>query len=334
MQFLRRFAPLARQRLWQGALTLAAVIIFNFVLVHLAPGSPVDVLAGEAGTSDPARAAALIKEFGLDKSLPSQFLDYVSNLGRLNLGYSYRDSQPVLDLILTRLPATLLLMTCAIVLSLAAGILIGVTAAWRVNTPIDQASSFLATLCYATPMFWSGLMLITIFSVKLGWLPSDGMRTVTFDEQNAFALVLDVARHLVLPTTSLALFYIAIYSRIMRASMLEVSRLDFIRAARARGLSSTAVYYRHALRNALLPVTTMAGVQIASMLGGSVIVETTYGWPGLGRLSFEAVTRRDYNLMMAILLISAVIVIVVNLLMDVLYCLIDPRIKHGTEEGR
>jgi len=131
MQFLRRFAPLARQRLWQGALTLAAVIIFNFVLVHLAPGSPVDVLAGEAGTSDPARAAALIKEFGLDKSLPSQFLDYVSNLGRLNLGYSYRDSQPVLDLILTRLPATLLLMTCAIVLSLTAGILIGVTAAWR-----------------------------------------------------------------------------------------------------------------------------------------------------------------------------------------------------------
>jgi peptide/nickel transport system permease protein len=315
-------------RLWQAGVTLLAIAAFNFALVHLAPGSPIDVLAGENGAGDPAMAAMLTAKYGLDQPVWRQFLNYLWNLARLDLGHSYRENVSVLSLILGRLPATLLLMVVSLLAAFVAGVLLGVLASWRVNRLSDQAISIICTLFYAVPLFWSGIMLSTIFSVKLAWLPSGGMQTVGL-EGGAAETLLDLARHLVLPATSLSLFFVALYARLVRASMLEVSRLEFVRAARARGLREGAVWCRHILRNAMLPMVTMVGVQIGAILGGAVVIETTFAWPGLGRLAFEAVTRRDYNLLMGIILFSAVLVLLVNALVDLLYTLLDPRIERA-----
>lgn len=324
---MKRLAPLVLRRLWQGLLTIAVIAAFNFILLRLAPGSPADVLAGESGAADPAMMASIVEKFALDQPLHVQLGRYLWAVANLDLGHSYRDDQPVLALILARLPATLLLMASAILVAFIGGVLFGVAASRRVNGPLDQAITVGSLLSYATPTFWSGLMLITLFSVKLGWLPSTGMQSVAEDYEG-LDHALDIGRHLLLPTVSLALFYMAIYTRLMRAAMLEVYGLDYVRAARSRGLSERAVAFRHVLRNALLPMVTMVGVQIGSILGGSVVVETTYGWPGLGRLAFESVGRRDYNLLMAILLFCSVMVILTNLVVDILYTVLDPRIEH------
>ncbi|MCC7427402.1 MAG: ABC transporter permease [Alphaproteobacteria bacterium] len=325
---LKRLLPIVGRRMWQGAITIVAIAIFNFCLIHMAPGSPVDVLAGESGTADPAMMEELTRRFNLDQPFHVQLFSYLWNMAQLNLGQSYRDNQPVVTLILARLPATLLLMASAIGAAFLFGLLLGVVSARFVGRAADEGISFFALVSYATPTFWSGLMLITLFSVKLGWLPSSGMMTIGSDK-TGLAFMLDVGRHLILPTLSLSLFYMAIYTRLMRASMLEVYGLDYVRSARARGLSEARVAFRHVLRNALLPMVTMVGVQVGSILGGSVVVETVYGWPGLGRLAFESVGRRDYNLLLAILLFSSVMVIVTNLVVDIIYTLLDPRIEHG-----
>ena len=206
----------------------------------------------------------------------------------------------------------------------------------RVNLLVCSAIAVLVLLSYATPTFWIGLMLIVLFSVKLGWLPTGGMMTIGAG-LSGLGRGLDVAHHLILPAASLSLFYAAIYSRLMRASMLEVAGQDYVRTARAKGLSEGTVVYRHALRNAMIPVITVrnallplvpvVGVQVGSLLGGSVLVESVFGWPGLGRLAFEAVQQRDYNLLLGILLMSSMLVIAVNLVIDLLYAVLDPRIE-------
>jgi peptide/nickel transport system permease protein len=234
----------------------------------------------------------------------------------------------VVDIILERLPATLLLMVCAILLAFSLGVLLGVTAARHVNRALDRVISVVALLAYATPIFWIGLMLILLFSVRLGWLPSSGMETIGAD-YTGWARVVDLARHLLLPSVTLALFYMALYTRLMRASMLEVYGLDYITVARAKGVPERRVAYRHVLRNALLPMVTMLGLQVGSLLGGSVLVETVFGWPGLGRLAFEAVFQRDFNLLLGILLLCSVLVVLVNILVDLLYARLDPRIEVG-----
>lgn len=320
-----RFFQYLIRRLLQAVPIVAGIAVFNFCLLQLAPGDVADVLAGEAGGATPEYMAQMRTKFGLDQPVPVQLGKYLLNVARLDLGYSFRHNMPVIDLVLSRLPATLLLMVAAIAVAFGLGIVLGVTAARNVNRPIDTIISVGALLAYATPIFWIGLMMILLFSVKLGWLPSSGMYTVGADLSLA-GHILDVARHMVLPTVALGLFFMALYTRLMRASMLEVYGLDYVVTARAKGLSETRVAFRHVLRNALLPMVTMLGLQVGSMLGGSVLVETVFGWPGLGRLAFEAVFQRDNNLLLGILMLSSVLVVIVNIVIDLLYARLDPRI--------
>ena len=313
------------RRLVQAVPTVLLISVVSFLVLHLTPGDIVDVLAGEAGAATPEYVEMLRERFGLDRPLPVQLGQYLWRLAHLDLGFSFRHNTTVFQLIVGRLPATLLLMTVSIALSVVAGLVLGVLAARHVNRPVDGAIGIAALLSYATPTFWIGLMLIVLFSVKLGWLPTGGMMTIGPPLSPA-ARVLDVARHLVLPGLSLALFYAAIYTRLMRASMLEVTGQDYVRTARAKGLGEARVTVRHALRNALLPLVTMVGVQVGSLLGGSVLVESVFTWPGLGRLAFETVQQRDYNVLLGILFMSSLLVITINLVVDILYAVLDPRI--------
>lgn len=315
----------AGRRLLQAVPIVLGMMVFNFFLLHLAPGDAADVLAGEAGSATPEFMTQLRADFGLDRPLPTQLLLYLKQGLRLDLGFSFRHKVTVRSLILSRLPATLILMGAAILVAVSAGVLLGVLAARRVNTWVDSAVTVFALLSYATPIFWIGLMLIVLFSIHLGWLPTHGMAAVGAGEGGG-AYALDVGRHLVLPATTLALFHVALYTRLMRASMLEVYSLDYVQAARAKGLTEGHVAFKHVLRNALLPVVTMAGVQVGHVLGGSVLVETVFGWPGLGRLAFESVFARDVNLLLGLLLFSSVLVVLANLVTDLVYSVLDPRI--------
>lgn len=323
---MRIFFRYLARRLLQAGFSVVAIIVLGFALLHLAPGDPVDVLAGEFGTASAEYLMQLRHEFGLDRPLSIQLLTYFENVLQLNLGFSQRNNMTVLDLILSRLPATLLLMTTSIALSFFAGLLLGVAAARRVNKLADNLISVFALLCYAIPLFWLGLMAIVLFTVKLGLLPGDGMFTIGAD-YGWFGYTLDVARHLILPAASLALFHMAVYTRLMRASMLEVYSLDYVRTARAKGLTQRRVALAHVLPNAILPMVSMVGVQIGPMLGGAVLVETVFGWPGLGRLAFDAILQRDYNLLLGILLFSSMLVVVTNFVIDLVYGWLDPRIE-------
>ncbi len=320
-----------RVRFWAGrvahmALVVLGIAVVNFFLLHLAPGDAAQVLAGEAGSATPEYMAALRRQFGLDQPLPVQFVQYLANLLTFNLGFSFRHGLPVLELIGQRLPATLLLMVASIGFAVLAGSALGVVAARNAGRLLDTAISTLALLFYATPVFWIGLVLVVVFSVGLDWLPVGGMTSVEAG-YTGVAYAKDVARHLVLPAATLGLFYLAIYTRLMRAAMLEVTTQDFIRTAVAKGLKPRRIALRHVLRNALLPVVTMLGVQVGSILGGAVLVETIFAWPGLGRLAFEALFQRDLNLLLGILLCSSAVVVIVNLAVDLLYTVLDPRIE-------
>jgi peptide/nickel transport system permease protein len=218
-------------------------------------------------------------------------------------------------------------MTTAIGLAATLGIAAGVAAARRARTWVDGAISVAALLVYATPAFWLGLMLIVLFSVQLDLLPSGGMVDVRRDP-HGLARGMDVARHLVLPALTLALFYVAVYARLMRTAMLEVSRLEYVVTARAKGLSERTVAWKHVARNALLPVVTLAGLQLGHLLGGSVLIETVFGWPGLGRLVFDSLLQRDHNVLLGVLFVSSVVVVLANLVVDLVYGLLDPRIVH------
>ena len=324
----RRFLLFLARRLAQAALAVVLIAIINFLILQLAPGDAVDVLAGEAGAADPGYVADLRQRFGLDQPLPVQLGRYLLNLARLDLGYSFRHNMPVGELIIQRLPATLLLMVASLGIAFIGGIVLGATAARKVNSLTDNVISVLALLAYATPLFWLGLMLLILFTLKLNLLPGNGMVTIGVDG-TILERALDVLRHLILPATTLSLFYMATYTRLMRASMLEVFGMDYVRTARAKGISDHRVVYRHVLRNAVLPMITMLGVQVGSLLGGAVVVEVVFGWPGLGRLAFEAIFQRDFNLLLGILLLSSCLVILVNLAVDLTYSRLDPRIEMG-----
>ena len=315
------------RRLVQVAPVVLAIAAMNFVLVKMAPGDAADIIAGQVGHASLEFMEDLRREFGLDLPTVQQFLVYMGRLLTFDLGMSFLQRVPVLDLILDRLPATVLLMAVSILLAVSLGVVSGVLAArWR-GTWIDNAISVTALVVYAAPAFWIGLMLIVLFSIQLDLLPSGGMMRIG-SGKTGLALALDVAWHLVLPSLTLALFYLALYTRLMRASMLEVYSLDYITTARAKGLSENAVAWQHAARNAILPVATLAGVQIGHLLGGSILVETVFAWPGLGRLVFDALLQRDLNLLLGILFISSVGVVFANFAVDLLYGWLDPRIVH------
>ncbi|MFD2238288.1 ABC transporter permease [Aureimonas populi] len=313
-------------RLVKAVIILLCITIFNFFLIHAAPGDPAAVMAGEAGDADEAYLQQLRERFGLDKPLPVQLLVYLSHIATLDLGYSYRQGLPVAQLIWDRLPATLLLSGTAFAISLVLGVMAGALAASRQGRISDSLISAFALLFYATPLFWLALMAVVLFSVQLGWLPGFGYESVG-SGYTGLARVADIARHLVLPATTLGLFFMAVYVRITRASMLEVGRQDFVRTARAKGLRPGVIQRRHVLRNAILPVVTLAGVQAGQLVGGAVLIETVFAWPGIGRLMFEALSQRDYNLLLGVFVVSSAMVLLFNLITDVLYRIVDPRIR-------
>lgn len=313
-------------RIAKAALVVLAIVVLNFVLIRLAPGDPASVIAGQSGAADPQFMEQLRRQFGLDRPLPEQLWIYVSRVVMLDLGVSHRQQRAVVDLLAERLPATLLLTGAAFVFAISMGILLGTLAARRVGTLADSLITVLALACYATPLFWVGLMLVLLFSVLLDWLPAFGMTSVGAN-LTGFAVIVDIARHLVLPALTLGLFYLAIYARLTRASMLEVADQDFVKTARAKGVPEGRILRAHVLRNALLPVITFAGIQAGQLIGGSILVETVFAWPGIGRLAFDALLARDYNLLLGVFFCTSVMVVAFNIVTDLLYALIDPRIE-------
>jgi peptide/nickel transport system permease protein len=323
---MRGYMIFVGHRLFKAVFVLAAVVVLNFMLIHAAPGDPATVMAGEAGAADPLFIAQLRHQFGIDQSLPRQLLIYLGHISHGDLGFSYRQQRPVWDLLEARLPATILLTFSAFILALLGGVLFGTLAAINVGRLTDTAITVLALLSYATPIFWIGLMLVLLFSVDLGWLPAFGYETVG-SGFTGLARGADIGRHMILPVMTLGLFYMAVYARLTRASILEVITLDFVKTARAKGQREWTIVWRHVLRNALLPVITMAGIQAGQLVGGSILVETVFAWPGLGRMTFDAVLQRDYQVLLGVFFVTSVLVIGFNILTDILYSLVDPRVN-------
>jgi peptide/nickel transport system permease protein len=323
---MTRFLSSALRRLATALPALVIILVGLFLLLQLAPGDTVDALVAEMGGADATMVEELRRYYALDQSVNTRLVDYIWRLLRLDLGESAIYGKPVVAVIFDRLPTTLLLMGSSLAIALAAGMALGVLAARRVNRWQDSLISTLGLIFYATPSFWFGLMGIVVFAVHLGWLPAGGVGTIGGQLTN-WERVLDTAWHLALPTLTLALIFLAVYLRIMRASMLEVSTLDFVRTARAKGLSENAVLVRHVLRNALLPIVTLVGLQTGTLLGGSVVVESVFALPGLGRLAYDSVVQRDLNTLLGVVFVSALVVITINFIVDLLYVRLDPRIN-------
>jgi peptide/nickel transport system permease protein len=322
MQILR----LAGRRLAASIPTLFLILVGVFLLLQLAPGDTVDAMMAQMGGGDARSAEELRRFYGLDLSVTAQLGNYLWRLVRFDLGFSAIYGKPVATVIAERLPATILLMTASLSFAFFFGLIFGVIAARGVNRWPDTLISTLGLVFYATPSFWFGLMAIVVFSIYLQWLPAGGLEDITQVKEGIWRTI-DIARHLILPTLTLGLIFLAIYLRIMRASMLEVLTLDFVRTARAKGLDETRVVVRHVLRNALLPMVTLIGLQAGTMLGGSVVVESVFSLPGLGRLAYESVVQRDLNTLLGIIFVSALLVITVNFIVDLVYARLDPRIK-------
>lgn len=305
---------------------MLGIVILCFLLLQLMPGDVADVLAGQAGSASTETMALVRGQLGLDQPMLTQLAAYLTNLAHFSLGYSARFGMPVSHLILGALPATLLLVASSLTMALVSGILAGwVMAAFAGRWP-DRILQIVVLALYSTPGFWVGLMAIVLFSVKLGWLPSNGNMTVGASF-TGLQLVADRAAHLVMPSLALSSFFVAVYARLTRAAMIEVQNQDFMRTAAAKGLHPVHIQLRHVLRNALIPVTTVAGMNIGNLLGGAVVVETVYGWPGMGRLALDAVTGRDFTVLLGILLLSSLLVIVLNVAVDLLHAWLDPRIE-------
>lgn len=305
--------------------TILMSVVINFVLLHAAPGDPARVMAGRDNPSE-EQIAAIRAQLGLDQPLPVQFWHYISELAQGNLGQSLAFREPVFDLIVDRLPATLLLTVTSAVIALVVGTLLGVAAARRSGTASDTALSFGNYTLFAMPSFWLGLILIVIFSSKLGWLPTAGMRTVRAD-YTGWRDVLDVLEHLILPVTTLALVQIPIYFRITRASVIQQQREDYVTTFRATGMPQAKVFRRYALRNALLPTVTVFGLGFGFVFTGAALVEIVFAWPGIGRLTLDAVFRRDYPLLLGVYLMLAIAVSIAVLITDIVYAWLDPRIR-------
>ena len=322
MKFLFSFF----RKIVYSLILILAVIVLNFLLLHIAPGDPVETLVGEMGGATPELIAQLRAEYGLDKSFPQQLFTYILRMARGDLGMSFNYDQPVVTIIKGRLSATLILVLTALVLAIFAGTLLGIIAAQKPKSVFSGFVTIISLAGYSAPVFWTGIMLLILLSYLFPLFPSFGMSEVGATG-TAVDRFLDVAHHLVLPALTLASIYLAVYSRMARASMMDVLGSDYIRTARSKGLSERVIIYKHALKNAVLPVVTMAGLQFSQLIAGAVVVETVFSWPGMGQLAFEAILRRDHPLLLGILFFSTLIVIFVNLLTDMSYRLLDPRIK-------
>jgi peptide/nickel transport system permease protein len=320
---MTRIKTLILRRLVGAIPVLAIVILGGFFLLEAAPGDAVDAYVVSIG-GDAAMIEQLRQAWGLDQSVWARLGLYLWSLAHFDLGQSVTVSRPVLAVVLERLPNTLLLMGSAVALSFSLGTLLGIAAGSKPGSLRDRLQSIGSLALYAVPSFWLGLVLTVVFAVQLRWLPVSGMETIA-SGKTGLARLADIATHLVLPVASLGFIYLALYLRVMRAGMAEAWRMDYVLAARARGLPRRLIV-RHVARNALLPLVTMLGLQSAAMLGGSVVIETLFSIPGLGRLAQEAVSARDTPLLLGIILVSAVLVILINLIVDLLYAVLDPRV--------
>ena len=293
---------------------LLGVTVLVFVMLWLAPGDPVLALLGETAQGlGREQLQALREAYGLDRNPVVQYFDYLGGVLQCDLGTSVRSSQPVLSELLSRFPATLQLAGAAMAIAILVGVTLGVLAAVYQRTVVDYLAVVVALLGVSVPVFWSGLLLMTLFALQLGWLPASGYGTW---------------RHLVLPAAAVGISSSAFIARITRASMIETLRADYVRTARAKGVPDHGVTLRHALRNALLPVVTVVGLEFGGLLGGAVLTETVFAWPGVGRLLVDAITSRDLPLVQGAVLFIAVVFILVNLLVDLSYALLNPRVRY------
>ncbi len=315
-------------RIGYGLLLLLAVLVLNFTLISIAPGDIADSIAGDMGGADAEVIEEIRERYGLNEPFYVQLWKYMSGVFRFDLGYSYFFNVPVTEIVLERLPATLLLVVSAQVLAIVSGTFLGVLAAKNPRGILNAVVTFLALFGFAAPVFWTGILLIIAFVSVIPIFPVGGMRDVTV-EGGFIIETLDLLYHLVLPMVTLASIYLALYSRLARASMQEVLGADYVRTARAKGVPERTVLYKHALKNALGPVITVAGLQFASVISGAVVVETVFSWPGLGTLALQSILARDTPTIMGILFFSSLVVIVFNILTDIALRLVDPRIKSG-----
>jgi peptide/nickel transport system permease protein len=304
---------------------LVAAVSLNFVLVHLAPGDPLAYLVGDPGLLSAEQLLAVKRSLGLDRPLWGQYVAYLGALARGELGWSVINQRPVFELILERLPATFLLMGISQALALALGVLAGFTAAYQAGRRLDLGLGVLSLITYSMPPFWLALVFILVFSLTLEWFPTMGMTTLG-TELSGWAHVADVGQHLVLPAVALGTSYAALYMKVFRTSLVNVFGQPFVTTARAKGLSWSGVYLKHAARNAALPLVTFVGVQAGLLLTGGIVTEIVFAWPGVGMLAMNAILQRDYPLILGIFVVISVCVIVANAVADVLYSVVDPRI--------
>ncbi len=320
-------------RVAQSLLLILAVIVLNFFLIQIAPGDAATAIAGDQSASDPETLEQLREQYGLDKPLVVQLGTYIGNVLQGDLGESIWFNEPVTSLLLERIWPTVLLSIAALSFAVFFGVAIGTIAARRPESVVSHSITVLALVGFAMPAFWTGLLLLILVGVRFDFFPVSGIHDIDF-AGNWVASWLDVGQHLILPALTLGIIYLAQYSRLSRASMLEVLESDYVRTARAKGLSERSVTFKHGLRNGIIPVITILGLQFGAVLSGAILVESVFAWPGLGRLAFEAVSRRDTPVLLGVLLLVSVAVIIANLITDLVYRLVDPRIRvSGATNG-
>jgi peptide/nickel transport system permease protein len=309
------------QRLLATLPTVLGVVTFAFLLIHIAPGDPAELMLGDYTGVTPQVLADMRERLGLDRPLPVQYVSYVTSVLRGDLGRSFRTNQPVLSEIATQTPFTLVLAAAGVLVAVLLGVPSGIVTALRRNTTVDYITTTVTMLWLASPSFWLAILLIYFLSYKLGWFPVFGAGT--WGDWRSLAI------HLILPAAAIGVRSAALISRMTRSSMLEVLHQDYVRTARAKGLADWVVVYRHALRNAAIPVITIIGLDIAYLLGGAVVTETVFARPGLGKLVVDAIYARDYPTVQGAIMVFAMGILVVNLLVDLSYALVDPRIRYA-----
>ena len=306
--------------------TILAVIVINFSLIHLAPGDPITLLTGTMEAS-PEYIQAMTEKYGLDKSIPEQLLIFLSNTFRGDFGESIKYERPVLDLILDRLPATLLLMGTAVSISIVFGLLLGIISARKPYSLTDNVATSFSLFSRSIPIFWLAQIILLIFAFYLGWFPTSGMTDLRHN-YTGLAYVVDVLRHLFLPAMTICLLRMAVTTRLTRTSMIEALSQDYILTAKAKGVSERRILFKHALRNALRPVITVTGISLGTIIAGATMTEIVFSWPGIGRLVYEAVLDRDYPILMGMYIFIALSIVVANFLTDIVYAIYDPRVRY------
>jgi len=318
---------IARRLLFMIPLLLGITII-TFVVIHLSPGGPADMLTGLSPKVSAEAKARLRSLYGLDKPLHVQYWLWLSRMVRFDFGESFKDGRLVIMKILERLPATLLLNVLSLLVIFFIALPIGILSAVRQDSFFDKGMTIFVFLGFSVPAFWLALLLMLLFGVVLGWLPISGMHSVNFPYFPFWGKLWDIIKHLILPVFVSAFGGLAYLSRYSRTSMLEVLRQDYIRTARAKGLPEKKVIYRHALRNALIPIVTLLGLSLPALIGGGFIFETIFAWPGMGRLGYQAIMARDYPVIMGVGVIAALLTLLGNLIADITYAFVDPRIRY------